>query len=73
VAIDDFAVAAREHRNLESELANAAAHPIHNGVVPARIACVEDELVDRPLLDVRRHHLHGNAQRQSGRVILPPQ
>ena len=52
VAIDDFAVAARQHGNLEAELADAAAHAIDGGVVLAGIAGVENELIDRPDLDL---------------------
>ena len=51
VAVDDLAVAAREHRDLESELADAAAHAIHRGVVLSGIARVKNKLVDRPLLE----------------------
>ena len=51
MAIHHFAVAAREHGNLEAELADAAAHAIHGGVVLARVAGVEDEPVDVPDLD----------------------
>ena len=51
VAVHDLAVAACQHGDLEAELANAAAHAIHRGVVLAGIACVEDQLVDRPSLD----------------------
>ena len=61
VAVDDFAVAAGEHRDLEAELADAAAHAIDGGVVLARIAGVEDELVDRPLLNARRCRLRNHS------------
>jgi hypothetical protein len=40
------------HRDLESELADAAAHAIHRGVVLARIAGLEDQAVDVPSLDL---------------------
>ncbi len=53
VTVHHLAVAARQHRNLEAELADAAAHAIDRGVVLAGIACVEDQSVDRPNLDLR--------------------
>ena len=52
VAIDDLAVAAREHRDLEAELANAAAHAIDRGVVLAGVASVEDETINVPNLNL---------------------
>jgi hypothetical protein len=51
VAINDFAVAAGQDRNLEAELTDAAAHAIHDGVVLPGIPRVEDELVDGPALN----------------------
>ena len=51
MAIDHLAVAAGQHRDLEAELPDAAAHAIDRGVVLAGIACVEDQLVDRPDLN----------------------
>ena len=54
VAVDHLAVAAGQHRNLEAEFADAAAHAIHGGVVLARVAGVEDEAVDRPDLNLKR-------------------
>jgi hypothetical protein len=42
VAIDHFAVAAGEHRDLETELANRRAHAIDRGVVLPRVADVQD-------------------------------
>ena len=66
MAVDDLAVAARQHRDLEAELADAAAHAIHRGVVLAGIAGVEDQLVDRPLLDglrdCLRNHVHTSSK-----------
>src|SRR5258708_31899278 len=49
--VHDFAVAAREHRNLEPELPEARYHPVHHSVVLARVARVENQFFDRP-------HLH---------------
>src|SRR5713101_2416840 len=49
--VHDFAVAAREHRNLEPELPEARYHPVHHFVVLARVARVENQFFDRP-------HLH---------------
>jgi hypothetical protein len=43
VTIDDLAVTAGEHRNLESELANRADYPIDGAVV---LAWVLDEALD---------------------------
>jgi hypothetical protein len=57
MAVDDFPVAPGEHRDFEAELANAAAHAIHRGVVLAGIASVEDELFDGPLLNARLRRL----------------
>ncbi len=42
MAIHDIAVASGEHGNLEAELADATAHPIHSGIVLARVAGVGD-------------------------------
>jgi hypothetical protein len=42
MAVHHFAVAAGEHRDLETELADAAAHAIHYGVVLPGVACVQD-------------------------------
>ena len=53
VAVNDLAVAAGQHGDLEAELANAAAHAIDRGVVLAGIACVEDQSVNGPNLDFR--------------------
>jgi hypothetical protein len=61
MAIDDFAVAAGEYRDLESELADAAAHAIHSGIVLAGVAGVENEFVDWPVLDVLGHRLTDHA------------
>ena len=52
MAIDHFTIAAGEHRNLEAELADAAAHAIDDCIVLARVACVENEPVERPDLDL---------------------
>ena len=54
MAIDYLTVAAREYRDFETELADAAAHPINTGVVLSRIAGVRNESVDRPDLDCQR-------------------
>jgi hypothetical protein len=48
VAVHDGSVAAREHRDLEAEFADAAAHAIHGGVVLAWVAGVENKPVDGP-------------------------
>ena len=50
----DLPVAPCEHRNLETELANAAAHPIHRAVVFAWVTRVFDQTVDGPLFDALR-------------------
>ena len=54
MAVHHLAVAAGEHRDLEAELADAAAHAIHGGIVLAGIAGVEDQPVDGPGLDLYR-------------------
>src|ERR1700676_4111479 len=57
MAVHDGSVAACEHRNLESKLADAAAHAIHCGVVLAWVAGVENKPVNVPnlnLWDLRR-------------------
>ena len=41
MTIDDFAVAAGQHRDLEAELPDAAAHAIHGSVVLAWVARIE--------------------------------
>jgi len=48
VAVYHLAIATSEYRNLEAELADAAAHAIHDGVVLARIAGIEDQAVYGP-------------------------
>jgi hypothetical protein len=53
VAINDFSVAAGEHRNLEAELTDAAAHAIDGGVILPRVARVEDEPIGVPGLNLR--------------------
>ena len=54
MAVHDLAVAASEHRNLEAELADAAAHGIDHGVIFSGITGVEDEAVDGPGSDFKR-------------------
>src|ERR1039458_752397 len=54
VAIYDGSVAAGEHWHLEAELADRGAHPIHCGIVLARVANVENEALYRPDLDLQR-------------------
>jgi hypothetical protein len=49
-----LAVAARKYRDLEAELADAAAHAIHDAVVLAGIASVENQAVNRPDVDFER-------------------
>jgi hypothetical protein len=51
VTIDDLTVATGEYRDLEAELADAAAHAIHGRVVLARVAGVENKFVNWPVLD----------------------
>ena len=50
--VDHFTIAAGEHRDLEAELADAAAHAVHGRIVLPRVACVEDQPVDRPDLNL---------------------
>jgi hypothetical protein len=60
VAIDHGSVAARQRRHFEAELAEAAAHAIHCGLVLPRIAGIEDQAVDGPGLNLQclwRAHL----------------
>jgi hypothetical protein len=52
MAVHGFPIAASEHRDLEAELTNAAAHAIDRSVVLAGIASVEDELIDVPGLNL---------------------
>jgi hypothetical protein len=54
MAIHYFSIAAREDRDFETEFTDAGAHAIHGGVVLARIAGVEDQLVDGPDLNLKR-------------------
>jgi hypothetical protein len=51
VPVDDLAVAARQHRDLESKFPEAGTHAIDDGVVFARIPSVEDQPINRPHLD----------------------
>jgi hypothetical protein len=46
VAIDDFSVVARKHRNLEPELADAAAPAIDGSIVLSTVTSVEDQTVE---------------------------
>ena len=48
MAIDHFTVTAREHWDLETELADAAAHAIDDRIVLPGVACVKDKPIDRP-------------------------
>jgi hypothetical protein len=50
VAVDDFTRRARQHRNLETEFLNAAAHAVHGVVVLARVAGVQHQPINRPRL-----------------------
>jgi hypothetical protein len=61
VAIDDFAITAGEHRDLEAEFANRGAHAIHSGVVLPRVACVENEPINEPSLDLQQSHGRGHS------------
>jgi len=61
MAIDDLAVTAGEHGNLETELANARAHALDSRIVLARIARVESQPVDRPLLDWLRRYVRNHS------------
>jgi hypothetical protein len=45
MTVHDFSVGAREHGDLESELADAAADPLHRSVVLSGIAGVENQAV----------------------------
>ena len=52
VTINDLTIAAGEHRDLEAELADAATHTIHDRIVLPWVACVEDETVNGPDLNL---------------------
>jgi hypothetical protein len=56
-AIDHLSVTASEHRDFEAELPDAAAHAINGSVVLSGIARVEDQVFDRPLLNILRSRL----------------
>ena len=60
MAIDHRAVAACQDRDLEPEFSDVAAHAIYGCVVLAGIASIENQLVDRPVLDLLRHCLCGH-------------
>ena len=49
MTIYNLTVAASKYRDLEAELADAAAHAIHGGIVLARVARVENEVCFRQL------------------------
>jgi hypothetical protein len=51
MTVDHLAIAACKDWHFEAELADAAAHSIHCGVVFPRVASVQNELVNRPDLD----------------------
>jgi hypothetical protein len=53
MAVHYLAVAASEHRDLEAELTDAAAHAIDHSIVLAGIASVEDESVSRSNLNFK--------------------
>ncbi|HKA00867.1 MAG TPA: hypothetical protein VKE70_30355 [Candidatus Solibacter sp.] len=65
MAVDNLAVGSREHRDLEAEFTDAAAHPIDGVVVFAGIASIEDQLVDWPLLDAHRYRGMNHANTSS--------
>src|SRR5262249_54084022 len=50
--VDDFAVAAGKHRNLEAKFTDRTAHPVDGSVVLAWVARIFNEPVDGPKLDV---------------------
>jgi hypothetical protein len=52
--IHDLAVAARQNRNFEAELADRGAHAIHGDVVLAGIAGVQNKAANVPDLDFER-------------------
>jgi len=54
MSVNHFAAAAGQDRDFEAELADAAAHPIHRGVVLPGVAGVEDQAVNRPDLNLQR-------------------
>ena len=68
MAIHNFTVASRKDGDLEAELAAAAAHAIDNGVVLARVACVENQPVNRPTLNPNVAVDRGAGRRSLGRV-----
>src|SRR5215468_3606651 len=61
VTINDLTIRASQHRDLETELTDAAAHAIDGGVVLARVADVENELVDGPVLHPMRCRLRNHS------------
>jgi hypothetical protein len=54
MTVDHLAVAAGQDWNLEAEFADAAAHPVHGGIVLPRVADVEDQPFDWPELNLQR-------------------
>jgi hypothetical protein len=67
MAVNHFAVAAHQTRNLETKFTNAAAHAVHSRIVLARVARVKDQLVDGPDLDSQEYfRWHDNALISAG-------
>jgi hypothetical protein len=66
VAVHHLAVAAGQHRDLEAELSNAAAHAIDGCVVLARVPGVQDQFVDLPNLD-----LEGRGRGHAPYIAIP--
>jgi hypothetical protein len=52
VSVDDLTIASNQAWDLESEFTDRGAHAIHCSIVPAWIACVWNQPVDRPQLDL---------------------
>jgi hypothetical protein len=61
MAVHDLAVAAGEYWDLETKLADRRAHAIHDRVVLARVARVENEFIYWPVFDALRHRLTDHA------------
>jgi hypothetical protein len=57
MTVYDLTVAAGEDRDLEAKIADATAHAIHDRVVLAWVARVENELVNWPVFDALRHRV----------------
>ena len=52
MTVDNLAITARQHGDLEAEFTDAGTHPIHDCIVLPRVPGVVNHALNRPNLDI---------------------